>query len=354
MQVEKLQKAAKLLSTIINDASPTVLYRSVELSETSVRATSEYGNIEVFLEDTGPKEPFLFVGAAFCDVVNSLPKDAELTMSREGNQIAWKCGRAKGTWISQPIKDSLPLIQHDSFPWTPSPELQKALDLGASSCVAAAAAIGLYGVIAKVDGEILRFLSSSGGNFSMASIDKAGYPGGDFTLRPPTPKTLSSLLSAGENVTMDITAEGIFILSDGFVAQLALAAPLEGNLVKIAKRFNAKACTVKIDPEGVKTFLIRARALTEKSTEAKVILKVEAGELLLEHRGIASSLEETFLAEGLDPSISFSSVALPVGGFIQALGHADTVTLDYLPNNVLVLSGENPDFVQIISSGFKK
>ena len=220
--------------------------------------------------------------------------------------------------------------------------------------MSAASSIGLYGVMAKVDDDTIRFLSSTGANFAMASIPKGDYPGGDFTLRPPTPRTLSALLSAGNNAAVDVTSEGIFILSDAFVAQLAVSVPLEGSLLKIAKRFSTSNYSVKVDPEGVKTFLVRARALTEKSTEAKVILKVSNGELLLEHQGVASSLEETFLAEGLDSSLSFASVALPVGAFIQALGHADSVIFDYMNKNVLVLRGENPEFIEIISSGAKK
>lgn len=353
MNVEKLQKAAKLLSNIINDASPTTLYRAVEINDASIRAASEYGNIEVFLEPTGLTEPFLFIGAAFCDVINSLPKTADISLSHEGSQITWKCGRAKGSWKNLPSRDSLPLITHDNFPWNPRADFQKALELGASCCVSAAASIGLYGVVVKVDGETLRFLSSSGANFAMASIEKGFFPGGDFTLRPPTPKTFCSLLTAGEQVAVDITDEGIFILSNEFVAQLPLAAPLEGNLMKIAKKFDKSTLSVKIDPEGVNAFLIRARALTEKSTEAKVVLKIAAGELLLEHMGVASSLEETFLAEGLDPSLSFASVALPVAAFIQALGHADTAVFDYLDKKILVLRGSAPDFTCIISSGAK-
>ena len=353
MNVEKLQKAAKLLSNIINDASPTTLYRAVEINDASIRAASEYGNIEVFLEPTGLTEPFLFIGAAFCDVINSLPKAADIALTHEGTQLSWKCGRAKGSWKSIPSRDSLPLIVHESFPWVPRADFQKALELGASCCVSAASSIGLYGVVAKVDDETLRFLSSSGANFAMASIEKGFFPGGDFTLRPPTPKTLCSLLNAGEQLAMDITADGIFILSNEFAAHLPLAAPLEGNLMKIAKKFDKSTLSVKIDPEGVNAFLVRARALTEKSMEAKVILKVTAGELLLEHVGIASSLEETFLAEGLDPSLSFASVALPVAAFIQALGHADTAVFDYMPNKIMVLRGSEPDFICIISSGAK-
>ena len=353
MNVEKLQKAAKLLSNIINDASPAVLYRTVEIGEASIRAISEYGNIEVFLEPTGITEPFLFIGAAFCDVINSLPKTAEIVMTREGSEIAWKCGRAKGTWKNLPSLASIPFITHDSFPWMPRADFQKALELGASCCVSAASSIGLFGVVAVVDDENLRFLSSSGTNFAMASIEKGFFPGEGFTLRPPTPKTLSSLISGGEQVALDITNEGIFVLSNEFVAQFPLAAPLEGNLMKIAKKFDKRTLSVKIDPEGVNAFLIRARALTEKSIEAKVILKVAAGELLLEHVGVASSLEETFLAEGLDPSISFASVALPVSVFIMALSHADTAVFDYMPNKILVLRGSDPDFTCIISSGAK-
>lgn len=354
MRVSEFQKVSKILGRITNNASITNLYRSAEVGIETIRACSEYGNIEFWVEPTGLTNPVLINTAAFIGVSSSLPADAEIAILNKDNQIQWKCGDAKGHWTGQPTDRGIPQISHETFDWAPPKEFGKALQLAASACQAQTVAIGLYGVMLDASGENIRLMSSNSTSFAMASIPKGDYPGGSVTLRPPIPAIIAAILGAEPEARMDVTSEGIFILAPSLVAHLPLAAPLEHDISKIISKFSDNQYPITVDSGAIRKFLNRAKALADKGFPVAVSFRVAEGRLLLEHHSVSASAEEYFLSDGIDPSWTFSSVELPVDLLLIAMEHVTAASLDYLGQNILVLRGENPTFAHIIGGVVKK
>ena len=348
MKVRQYQQIGKIVEKIANNSSITQLYRSVELNPEAIRVNSEFGNAECWHEPTSLETTSLVSASAFLGVVQSLPEESELTLTRTEQQVQWKCGDAKGHWSLQSTPNGIPTINHDKFDWVPPKELVKAIALGSAACQASTVSTGLYGMLIEVKGDTLRLMSSNNISFAMAVIDKTNYTGPNITLRPPVPGILSTLLTISAQALVDITSEGVFVVSPWFVAQLPLSPPLEMNIVKIVEGFSDNKFPAKVEANSIKAFLNRAGALADKGVATYITFKVENGRMLLQHESVASSAEEYFLAGGLDPTKDFQTVKLPLSLLKTSIEHVNSATMDYLEKNVLILRGDNPEFIHII------
>jgi hypothetical protein len=114
------------------------------------------------------------------------------------------------------------------------------------------------------------------------------------------------------------------------------------------KKFMGSKYKIPVDKASISKFLSRAQVLSGKDKQTRITFKVVEGRLALEHSSAGASTEEYFLASGLDPTLTFSSIAVPIELVSSSLGQVNSAVLDYLSSEYLVLSGENPEFRQII------
>jgi hypothetical protein len=354
MKVADYKKTSKIVEYVANNASISQLYKCVELGPESIRVCSEFGNVECFHEKVNLSNPTLVLASAWLGVIQSLPAEAELQLEETDNVINWKCGDASGHWTTVVPNGTIPFIEHEKFNWAPHSQFVKAMDLGSSACQASTVTTGLYGLLVQVKNGKLRMMSSNNVSFAMAEVDKTGYEGPSITLRPPVPTILGKLISSSSQALVDICETGIYIMSPWFVAHLPLSTPLEHDITKIVESFSDIKIPTKIDSAAIKNFLVRVQSLADKGIPIYITFKVEAGKMMLEHTSTAASTEEYFLAGDLDPNLSFKTIKLPHSLLKSSIEHVNSVSLDYLERNVLVLKGEDPDFTHIVGGQVPK
>ncbi len=351
MKVKNLTSALKLINKISNHSSLTSLYRSVELQEDFARAISEFGNIHVLLaETTGLKNPVLIETQALLSISSSLSPESDINLEEKVNHIAWDCKKdeAKGKLNFVVTDHTIPEIDHTQFPWTPPKEFGKCLNLATSACQAAAVSFGLYGISVEPVDDKIHMMSSNTISLAATQIDKGDFPDKKFALRPPIPSIISSILEACPTSTIDICDDGIYIRGEFLLAHLPLGVNLDHDLKAIADKYTCTNKVIAVNSPSVKRFVTRARNLTEKQVSFTVSLKIEEGKLLLEHKGISSSSEQYFIAEGLDATLNYQVVSLPADLLMLALENVDRVVCDYLDQKQLILRGSNPDFLYVI------
>ena len=361
MKAEILSGVCKIAAKISNPSSLTSLYKAVELGPETVRCCSEFGNFEMSIDPTGLTKEYLLDAGALSAIPMSLPPKEEIHLEEKDGRMHWKAGSAKGTLNFVQSDHKIPKIDHTSHPWVPQPGLADALALSGSACQAQAVSVGLFGIDLVADGDKLRILSSNSITLAQACVEKGTFPKDKITIRPPVHNIIGSFISSCPNCKMDVTEQGIFLEGDWLKAHLPLGVKLDHDLKVILDKFPTATNTAKINTQALKRFINRARALADKHTSFTVAFKVDKGQIALAHSGIASSTEEYFLADGLDPNLKFTSrgfeqteaeaasVPLPAALLMLALPYVDTVVLDYLPQQRLVLKGINPDFTYIVS-----
>lgn len=353
MLAGQLAYAVKIASKVSNSTALIPLYRSIEIGPDSVRACSEHGNIEVATEETGIKEPVLVEAVRALGVFTSVKENAELILEVKDNQLHWKCQDAKGalSLVEQDIQ--IPKIRHEDFPWVPKSqsELSDAVMLAVSACQAATVSVGLFGVVFEPEGDNLKMSSSNSVSLASAKVPLCGFPKDKITLRPPVPHILAFLLRVTTNAALDLTKDGLFIVGDNLIAKLPRCEPIAHDLNEVLDKFKSFEHFTAIDANGVRKFLVRARALADKHIPLNVSISVNEGRIVLQHKGMVAESEEFFLAQGIDEKLTFESVTVPVNMLVVPLEHVEAIVLDYLPDNTLLLRGENPEFTYIIGGG---
>jgi hypothetical protein len=350
MLAKDLVAITKIASKISNPSSLTSLYRAIEIGPETVRCCSEFGNLEMQIQNSGLEKPALLDCEALNGVASTLPKASDIVLVAEGNKIRWSCGSAKGVINEIATDHSIPKLDHADFPWTPPPDLGLALVLASSACQSAAVAFGLYGITMEVEDDKLHLLSSNTWALASSIVEKGSFPTTKVTLRPPVPGLIADLIGSCPNCALDVTGDGIFLKGDWLTAHLPLGSNLERDLKLVAAKFTETKHTAKIDSSAVRKFIARAKVLTDgKNAAFTVKMKVEEGRLILEHAGISSSTEEWFLADGLNPALAFAPVALPADMLLLPLQYVSTAVFDYLDQKRLVLRAETPNFTYVLS-----
>jgi hypothetical protein len=344
-----LSSVAKLAQRISNPGSLLPLNRSLELSKDAVRACSEYGNLKILVgEDTGLTESCLINVNYAVNILSSLGQESVLTLVKNGNKVNWKSGEAKGHLTLVEQEQKIPEITHANHPWIPDENFADALLLASSACQAATVAFDLYGVVIEPAEQVLRLISTNTTAIAGAEVPKGTYPAGKVTLRPPIPTILAKLLKAAKTPKMDVTEDGIFITSENIVAHLPTCAPLGQELTPYYEKYRECKQVAAVDAGEIRRFLTRARGTADKHVPLNISLQISEGKLILEHKGLAAASEQFFLAEGLDATISYAPVVLPVDMIVIPLEHTKAIVLDYLGDNTLILAGFSPDFKFII------
>lgn len=367
MKVSNLTTALKLISKISNPSSLTSLYRSVEIRENSIRAISEFGNIQINLDEPTGLTSSLLDTQAVLTVFNTLPQNEEITLHEKANHVAWEVGgdeksKAKGKLNYVVTDHTVPeiLIENTTGWWQPPADFGPALHLAGTACQAAAVSFGLYGITIQPVDDKIHMMSSNTIALAATKVDKGNFPDKTVTVRPPVPGIIYIILAWCNNqADINICDEGIIISSAKLRAHLPLGVNLDHDLKETADKFQKQEKVLPIDASQVKKFLARARNLTEKQVSFTVSLKLEKGKLVLEHRGIASSSEQWFLAEGADPTINYSTVSLSADLLMIPLESTEKFICDYLDERIgpdgkpeerqLILRGSQPDFLYVVS-----
>lgn len=359
----------RVISKVTNASSLTPLYKSIEIGKSAegmeaVRACSEFGNIEIWpSEPTGLEQPCILDAAALSAVLQSLPGEADVQLSKKEDKVWWKYASAKGHLSLVQQEHQIPLINppNGNFPFTPPADFSDALHFADLAVEAATVSIGMFGMVlryvpAVADPKLhhLLLISSNTISLAMARVPVENYPvTQDITLRPPIPTILATILKEFKGCKMDITKDSIFLwCKDKMAAQLPLSPPLEQDLFMIADKFKSATHKAQIDRSAIKLFLSRASQLIDKHTDSVVQMKIDGGKLILEHTGIAASAEEDFLATGLDPAVKFASISLPINMLMIPLETVDTLILDHIPQIAIVLQKE-PTYKYILSGTVK-
>ena len=352
MQAKVLHALTKLAAKISNPSSLTSLYRSIELGPEAIRSCSEFGNIELAVDNSlGLTEPVLLDFNSVDSQAKNLPGTAEITLTKDENKIRWVAGAATGFWSAVASDHKIPHIDHKDYPWTPSENLGTALQLAGSACQAAAVSLGLYGITIEPKDDKLHLMSCNTLALAASTLELGTYPFGKITVRPPVPGIIAALLSACPNCALDVTKDGIYMQGDWLKALLPLGHNLDRDLKEVADKFTEAKIVAKIDNNAVKKFIKRAQGLSETNTAFTVKLRVQDGKLALEHAGINSATEEVFLCEGLDLNLNLAPISLPADMLMQPLQFVQWAVFDYLGNSNLVLKGENPLFTYVLSGG---
>lgn len=356
MQVSPLVSAVKVAAKISNPGSLTPLHRSIELGPECIRACSEYGNIEIFEGVAGLEKPVLLETNSLLAVLSSLSGSEEVAFELKGTALYWKSKDAKGHWQTVQQEHKIPQIDHQTFPWKPTADFGEALVIASSACAASAVSIGLFGVELSIDSSVnphvLRLISSNSIALAYTEVEAGVLSGSMQTskivLRPPVPSILAAVMKACKDPMLDLTSEGIYLYSEQMVAQLPVSVPLGHDLLAVLAKYPNAQHMAEVNSGALKKFLARAKTLADKKATVQIGLRIDAGRLALEHRGLTASSEEYFLAGGLDQSISYSSVALPLDMLITPLEHVDGIILDYLPDNILILVGVDYGFQYVV------
>lgn len=351
-----LQNGLKLAQLIANSHSLTPLHRTIEVSKNTVRASSEFGNIEVDVVDQQLREPTLVDASSLCAVVLSLDTTDPLHLDVRDGAFHWRSGSARGHLNLANCDHKMPadIIPAESFfGWVPPEGFEEALSLAASACTSAAVSMGLYGVevIPDSTAKQMVFRSCNGIALAVTTIQGGEWEGEsdrNYVLRPPIHSILCSLVSSEKETVVTFDEKTVSVQGEHFRACLPTAAPLEHDLGKMMAKFSSAEQVASIDRKGIKNFLVRARALTDRKQAVMVSLRVFEGRLVLEHHGISSSAEEYFLAEGLDQDSSFDTITLPLDMLLAPLEHTDYVIFDYQKDKNLLLAGDKFEFLYIL------
>jgi len=362
MLVSTLTNAVKLAAKMANSNSLTPLYRSIELGPETIRACSEFGNVEIWTGVEGLSVPVLLEASSLLAVLTSLDDADEITFTKKDAAVHWRCAEAKGHWMTVQQEHKIPAISiPERCEWHPPAGFGEALLVAGSACTTSAVSIGLYGVELSLgsaeEGFPLRMISSN--SVALAYTEISGDPtlgslgATKLTLRPPIPSIFAHIVESTTNPTIAFSSTGIFILSEELVALLPVAAPLEHDLLKVLAKYSNMENMIDVNVGALKKFLNRARTLADKKQSVQVGLRVDFGKLVLEHRGVTSSAEEYFLAEGIDETVSYASVSLPLDMLITPLAHVDGIVLDYLPQKILIMVGADYGFQYVLGGGAK-
>lgn len=356
MQVSTLVSAVKTAAKISNPGSLTPLHRCIELGPECIRACSEFGNIEIFEPVVGVVAPTMLETTALLAVLASLPGTEELTFTVKGTQLHWSSKDARGHWQTVQQEHKIPQLAHQEFPWKPVKDFGKGLVIAASAVQASAVSFGLFGVELRIDRSVephmLRMISSNSNALAYAEVVAGTLSDGlkltKVTLRPPVPSILAHVMTACKDPMLDITQEGIHLYSEQLVAYFACSTPLEHDLMEVRAKYPNAIHLAEVKSDLLKKFLSRAKSLADKKNAVQIGMKIEGGRLLLEHRGLTASSEEYFLADGLDESVNYASVNMPLDMLLTPLENIDAIVLDYLPQNILILVGVDFGFQYIL------
>jgi hypothetical protein len=206
MRAAKLTSAMKLVATVSNPSSLVPLFRCIELGPETLRACSEFGNIEIVIGETRFDEPVLLECELFNNILHSLPNNTDVYLARAGNRLRWETEGDRGQLPVVAQDDQIPPLTHRNYPWMPPETFAQALIRAQLACQAASVSVGMFGIVlARTNGD-LRLLSRNALSLSSVTVEDNGFPADKVTLRPPIPHILASILREYPESLIDVAA----------------------------------------------------------------------------------------------------------------------------------------------------
>jgi hypothetical protein len=348
MRIDTLKFAAQLCIPASNASSLSPLFRCVELGPNCMRACSEFVNMQVAVK-TDLKDPVLLEAINIDAVIRTIRSGTDIRLTKEGDRVLWRTDTASGYWVLVEQEDQIPAFTHKHFPWQPSKTFPEALLLAQLACQAATVSFGLYGVVVEPVGRHLFLASCNDHALAIVTLPRDGYPGEKVTLRPPVPALLSSMLRAFPESSLDVTDEGIFLADNFIMAHFPVSPSLEVDIVAVATEFTSKKLLVNVNPDKIKRFLSRAKCLTDRHVDPLAEIRLKAGHLSFKQVGSAAGTEEFMLGQkAFAQAVTFPSVLFSMDELSTPLDYIDSLTLDHLDKQVLILQSDVPPFQYII------
>jgi hypothetical protein len=337
---------------IANRAALSATYRSLELSEKTIRGCSGFAMMEVHGDFGIPAgKPFYVDALSFIAVVGSLPRDQEVKLALTDGVFEWSCGSAKGRLALASI-DNMPKISHANSPeaWIPVAEFKAALQLGTISCGSESlASVGLYGVVID-NRDDLCIYSSDSATVSACWVMEGGLNAPALmVLSPEAALLLATLVPlGGDKAKLEFDETSIYYRDGTRRALIKQLAPLKHDIAALLSEYGSADTAVDLPVERVNSFIKRIGAIAESKKTNYVLVGASKGKLTMSFSdGIASS-EEYYLVDELEvpdlPTIKLDAVKMG-----RALQHIQRIALDHIERGVLVLHGDDPMFQYILS-----
>jgi hypothetical protein len=330
--------------------SPT--YRAIEISPHMVRTFAKYASLDISVS-LGLAETVVVDCNAFIAVCNSLAAQQEFVLSLEENTLVWECGSAKGRLPL--MKVELPEVNtrrpRFNVSISPTPDLIKAIDLGALSCDSAAlGAIGMFGVVVETfkGGCII----SSTDNVSISScFSPTELPmpiiGEVMTLPPEGMELLSSIMKPDGKLEID--GDGWYYRSTNVKCLVKYVQPLVANVSEMLNKYSEMNLTVPIPRGRIESFLKRVSALTESRRNALVGVSTSNGRLVLAFAEGLSTSDEYFLVDNLQGVPDIPEILLPALKTARALNHVTELVLNHMERGIIILYNPEVAFSYILS-----
>jgi len=336
---------------IVSRTAAAPMYRAIELSPDKVKGCSSFAVLEAYME-IGVDHPVYIDALSFLSIVSSLPPNEELKLSQKDGSVMWTCGPASGKLAIMEIKE-VPGIPPEQIgtPVKANKLLGHMLDFGALSCDSAAlGAAGVYGVTIYNDKKGVLVCSTDNTTVSSATSNRriAGVPE-LVTLPPPGSELLGAIID--DDGTLEFGNNGVIYQSEQlacYVRQVP-ALTLDTPIKDIVEEYSGSDIVARIPQDRIAAFVRRANALTENKRHARVLVAASDGCLNLSFQEGTSESEEFILSEELTGVPDIEPVPLSASKVARALSYIDSIVLDYVDRNVMILTGSNSGFRYLIS-----
>lgn len=311
-------------------------FKAIELAPDHITACAPYALLQR-KADLGIRDVMYVDAAAFLAVAQSLPPSEPVTLSSESGNLSWACGAARGRLARMSVSD-MPAVPEPTraLRHATNRQLATALELGAISC-GDNAVPGTYGVV--IDNTALVVCSTDNSTISSYRIDEALKGAPDIvTLPPPGVEVLAAVLDNGGE--LQFNSNGVVSYRDkNSICVLRQIAPLVHSIRGMLDTLGGGDVTIPLPLDRVNAFVKRATALAENRRDAKVLLSLDQGRIILSFAEGAVMSDEYFLADELtDPGFAeLKPVSLSVIKFSRALSHSTEIVLDFIERGVLSL-----------------
>lgn len=326
-----------------NALSPT--YRSLEISPGIVRGCSNYAQLELALDIMpADKEPVVVDATAFLAVIASLPDNLEVDIETEDGVMVWSCGQAKGRLallpgITMPVIERPVISRREAAKrWTPTPAFRAALELGAISCANdSMASTGMFGIVID-NRKVLSVLSCDGATISHATVmDGVLDAAPALSVISPEAAVLLRMLLASDG-KLEFEAKSLYFSNGMTKCLIKQLPPLKHDLASMLKKYETADIVAEVPTDRITAFIRRVGALTENKRNAHVSIGASDGRMTLSFEEGTASSEEYYLVEGLEiPDLPL--VSLDASKTARALSHIDSIILDHVDRQVIILRG---------------
>lgn len=340
MQSDTLTKALAPFRHITSRTALAPAYRAIELGPERVKACASFAVLEAHL-NIGVSDTVFVDAITFLSIVQSLPPQSDFVLTTSDGSLQWECGPARGKLALMNTVDTpeiAPSVRSRQRHRT-TKALATALERGSVSCDnTALGAIGIYGVVMHSNQGVPLICSTDNTTVSSCTTDMplAGLPE-TATFPPPGADLLAAVID--DTGTLEFDQQGMVYRSATIDCMVRQVPKLKTDIRDVLTQFGDDNITSAIPQERIRAFLMRAKALTENKSHARVLLGAINGSITLSFAEGTATSDEYILADELDGCPDIVPVALPVDKVARALSYIDSIVLDYIERGVIIFQG---------------